>query len=83
MGYSRRRRVWSTGPPCERRKVVLVRRLTLVWSVVLLSLALSVTIVPAAHAAFPGGNGDIAFSRAIHGQSDIWIVRAGVTGTRT
>ena len=36
---------------------------------------------PAAHAAFPGGNGDIAFSRAIHEQSDIWIVYAGVTGT--
>ena len=41
-----------------------MRRLTLVWSVILLSLALSVTIVPAAHAAFPGGNGEIAFSRA-------------------
>jgi hypothetical protein len=61
--------------------VVLVRRVTLAWSVVLLSLTLSISLAPAAHAAFPGGNGDIAFSRSIHGQSDIWIVRAGVTGT--
>ena len=58
-----------------------MRRLTLVWSVVLLSLALSVTIVPAAHAAFPGGNGEIAFGRTTFGQNDIWIVRPGTTGT--
>ena len=80
MSYPRRRRVWSTGLP-GTTEVVLVRRVTLAWSVVLLSLTLSVTIVPAANAAFPGGNGDIAFSRTIHGQSDIWIVYAGVTGT--
>ena len=58
-----------------------MRRVTLAWSVVLLSLTLSVSLAPAAHAAFPGGNGDIAFSRSIHAQSDIWIVFAGVTGT--
>jgi Tol biopolymer transport system component len=58
-----------------------VRRMTLAWSVVLLSMTLSISFASAAHAAFPGGNGDIAFSRSIHGQSDIWVVRPGVTGT--
>ncbi|MEX1265049.1 MAG: hypothetical protein WEE66_14140 [Actinomycetota bacterium] len=35
-----------------------------------------------ANAAFPGGNGDIAFGRSSKGQVDIWVVYAGVTGTR-
>ena len=58
-----------------------MRRLTLVWSVVLLSLALSVTIVPAAHAAFPGGNGDIAFSRATTARPTSGSSAPGITGT--
>jgi Tol biopolymer transport system component len=44
-------------------------------------LALSLVVGPAAHASFPGGNGDIAFSRSTRDQSDIWIVDAGGTGT--
>jgi Tol biopolymer transport system component len=35
----------------------------------------------AANAAFPGTNGEIAFSRFGHGQTDIWVVHPGVTGT--
>ena len=37
--------------------------------------------IPVAHAAFPGGNGEIAFGRTTFGQNDIWIVRPGTTGT--
>jgi hypothetical protein len=39
------------------------------------------TLIPEADAAFPGGNGDIAFSRARQGQCDIWIIHPGDTGT--
>ncbi|MGZ8613212.1 MAG: TolB family protein, partial [Actinomycetota bacterium] len=35
----------------------------------------------AAQAAFPGGNGDIAFGRSSRQQVDIWVVAPGVTGT--
>ena len=57
-----------------------MRRMTLAWSVVL-SLMLSIVLVPTANAAFPGGNGEVAFGRTMNGQNDIWIVRPGVTGT--
>jgi len=36
---------------------------------------------PAANAAFPGDNGDIAFTRFSHGQNDIWVVQPDSTGT--
>ena len=75
IGFGQPTGSWSDGGALS------MRRFALVGSAVLLSLTLSIMVVPAAHAAFPGGNGDIAFSRAIHDQSDIWIVFAGVTGT--
>jgi Tol biopolymer transport system component len=46
-----------------------------------LSLVPSLATVPAANAAFPGSNGDIAFGRFTHEQSDIWVVDADSTGT--
>ena len=45
---------------------------------------LAFLLMPAAtaQAAFPGGNGDIAFGRSSNEQVDIWVVAPGVTGTR-
>src|SRR5512134_1664798 len=47
-------------------------------------LAIAFASMPAAtaFAAFPGGNGDIAFGRSSRQQVDIWVVAPGVTGTR-
>ena len=48
---------------------------------VLVTIACICLPVPVAQAAFPGGNGDIAFSRFTRNQTDIWIVYSGQTGT--
>ena len=49
-------------------------------------LAASITVflslaAPSAQAAFPGSNGDIAFSRFTRNQTDIWVVYSAQTGT--
>ena len=41
----------------------------------LLGFATLVLAAPPAHAAFPGDNGLIAFSRFTHNQNDIWVVQ--------
>ena len=55
-----------------------MKRMTLI----VLGLAVLVLAAPPAHAAFPGNNGLIAFSRFTHGQNDIWVVDPDSTGTQ-
>lgn len=52
-------------------------------TIVLLALliATSMLTAPTANAAFPGTNGDIAFSRFTHDQIDIWVVAPDSTST--
>jgi Tol biopolymer transport system component len=47
-----------------------------------LLLAASLLAAPSANAAFPGANGDIAFSRFTREQIDIWVVAPDSTGTQ-
>ena len=56
------------------------RRATIILTIAWLT-GLSLATQPAALAAFPGGDGDIAFGRSTGQQIDIWVVYAGVTGT--
>lgn len=56
------------------------RRTRFTWIVAGLT-GLLLAAQPAALAAFPGGDGDIAFGRSSGHQIDIWVVRAGGTGT--
>ena len=52
-------------------------------TIVLLGLLIATSLVtaPTANAAFPGTNGDIAFSRFTHEQIDIWVVAPDSTST--
>ena len=50
--------------------------------VLLGGLAFLLMPAAAAQAAFPGGNGEIAFGRSSNQQVDIWVVAPSVTGTR-
>ena len=52
-------------------------RTVIVGSTIVLVVA---STASSASAAFPGGNGDIAFARSSRGQVDIWVVRPGATG---
>jgi TolB protein len=58
-----------------------VKRTVTIVGTGLLLIATSLSVAPAASAAFPGANGDIAFSRFTHDQVDIWVVAPDSTGT--